>query len=110
MSLHERRNTQSRNYSQNKMATMVADVLDDVLCSTLHHMQRTVRSIFYNVADQVIWELVCWGVIGQTINALVAMFFDKNEAAEGLSEKLLTLTSFVPLIATVSGRKRTHQL
>lgn len=56
----------------NKMATMVKEVLNDVLRKTLHNVQSSGQSVVYNVVEHVMLDLVCKDVIRETLDAHLA--------------------------------------
>lgn len=90
----------------NEMDTMVEEALNEALCRTSHNAQSGVQSVVCKVFEQVMLDSLCEKVIGETLNAHIGKLFDRYEAAEGRSKKLLTSTSFIAPIATFLRRKR----
>lgn len=92
------------------MGTIVEEVLDDVLCKKFHNVQSGVRSVLYIVVDQVILDLLCKDVIEETLDLDIAKLFYTDEAAEGLTSKmLLTSNSFVAPSEIIDRRKQIRQ-
>lgn len=90
------------------IAKMIEEVLIDVLHKTFHNPQTGVRSIVHNVLELEMLDLLRKYVIGKTLDAHIAKFSDKDEAAEGFSNMLFTSTSFMTPIATfVRGKSNT---
>lgn len=67
--------------------------------------QTDIRSVFDSVVEQVMWDLKPKDVIGETLDAHIANFFDTNAAAEGLSKRLLASSPFMVPIATFMRRR-----
>lgn len=87
-----------------EIASMVGEALNDVLLKTSHNAERCVRSIVYNTVEQVMLDLLSKDFIGETLDAHTAKYLNTNEAAEGLSKRLLTSNSVLPPIATFVRR------
>lgn len=79
--------------------------MDDTLYLSYHKAQSGIRSVLYNVMEQEILDLLRKKVIGETLNAGIAKFFDTDAAPVRLSKKLLTSSSFMALITTFVRRK-----
>lgn len=62
------------------MATKCKEVLDDLLHKTLHSSQNGVRYVVYNVAEQVMLDVLHKDVMGETLDAYIAKFLDAHEA------------------------------
>lgn len=67
--------------------------------------QSGVQSVLYNFVEQVLLDLLRKEVIEETLDAHVTTFFDTDEAAKGLSKRLLASTFFMALIANFNRRK-----
>lgn len=78
-----------------EMAAMVEETLDDVLLKTFHNAQIGIWSVLCNVVEQVMLDVVCRDVIGKMFVDHIARFFDMDKAAQGSSNGLVTLASFM---------------
>lgn len=87
------------------MAKMVDKAVDEVLRKSFSRAQSGVRSVVYNVVGQVMLNLLCKNVIEETLDAHVTNNMITYEVAKGLSERLLTLCSFMVPIVTLVRRK-----
>lgn len=88
---------------------MDEEAQDEDLRKTMLKAQSGVRSVVYTVVEQVMLDLLRNDIIGETLDARVAKFFDTNEAAEGLSKSQFTLTSFMRLLQHSLGFIRIGQ-
>lgn len=68
-----------------------------------------IRSLMYNVSEEVILDLPRKDVICKTLNAHIAKPLDTDVAADMLPKKLVTSSSFMPPIATF-GRRKTDSI
>lgn len=70
------------------MATMFEESVDDVQRKTFHEVQGGVHSVVHNRINQIMLDLFCKGVIGDSLEAQFASIFDTNEAAKEGSKSL----------------------
>lgn len=66
----------------NEMVTTVEEALDDFLRKTLCNARSGVRSVIYNVVKQSMLDLLCQDIIGETLDAHMAMYFDTDAGAK----------------------------
>lgn len=78
---------------------MVKEALDGVLHKTFHNTQSGVRSVIYNIVEQVLLDLLHEDDTKETLDAHITNLFSTCEARAGLSKKLLTSTTFMAPIA-----------
>lgn len=88
-----------------KLSTLIEESLDDILRKSLHSAQNGIRSVIYNINAQVMLDLCHKDVIGDTMDAHIAKFLDTNAAADRLSQRLLTLSTFMSPLVTFMRRK-----
>lgn len=81
----------------------VREALDDYLPEGFRNAQNGVRSVVYDIAEQVILHRLREEVIKETLVIHITSYFDMDEATEKLSKRLLTWTSSIARIATFSG-------
>lgn len=74
--------------------------------TSYHNAQSGIRSVVYNLVEQVMLDLFRNDFIGEKFEAHVAKAFDTEAAADRLLNKVLTSGSFIKPIATVVRRKR----
>lgn len=67
-----------------ELATVLEESLENILRESFHNWQSGIRSVVYNVLEQVILDLLRKDVIGETLEAHIGKVFDTDEAAEGL--------------------------
>lgn len=85
---------------------MVAnELVDDILCTIYHNSQSGIFSVVNNVLGQVKLDRLSKEVIGETPNAYIAKSFDMDAAADSLSKKRLSSSSYTGQIATFVQRK-----
>lgn len=76
----------------------------EILYKILHHrttkLKFGIRSVVYSVLEQALLDQLHNDVIGETLNAHIAKFFDPYAAISRLSKKLLTANSFMASMAT----------
>lgn len=89
----------------NETAKMVERASDEVLRDTLRKAQNGFGAFVYNVVELVMMDLLRRDVIGDTLDAHVARFFEKDEAAEGLWKRMFTSTSFMGRIENFAGHR-----
>lgn len=67
--------------------------------------QSGIRSVVYDVDEQLMLDLLRKDVIGEKLDRHIAKFFDTEAATDGLSKKLMTSSSFMAPIATFVSRR-----
>lgn len=73
---------------------MFDDFMDKILRTLIHNGQSDTRSIVYNAVEQVMLDMLCKEVIGERLDKHKAKLFDTDTEAQGLSNRLLTLSSW----------------
>lgn len=63
------------------MAIMSEEALDDDLYITFHNAHHCVRSVVYNVSEQVVSDTFRDDLIGKTLDAYNAKYLDRDKAA-----------------------------
>lgn len=89
-----------RKLGANKMAAMVERALGEVLRKTFNITQRGVRSVVYNIVEQVVSDPPRTNINGEMLDVHITKCFETDEATGGLSKRLLPPTSFMEPIAT----------
>lgn len=84
---------------------MIKEWLNNILRTSFHNAQSSIRSVVYNVFEPAMLNLLGQDVIDETLDAQIAKFFDTDAATEGLSKRLLTWSSFMEPIGTLDRRK-----
>lgn len=89
------------------MSTLVKKLLDDILSMSIHNAHCIMQSVVFNIVEQVMVYLLRLKVIGETLDAQLAKFFDAFAAAErvSVSKRLLALSLFIAHFATFLGVK-----
>lgn len=62
---------------------MVEESLDDNLRTSFQNAQSGIRSLVYNVVEQVVLDMQRKDAIGETVYIQIAKFFDSDAAAGG---------------------------
>lgn len=66
-------------------ATMVYESLDGILGTSFHKRQSSIRSVVYQVVQQVMLDLLRMDVIGEMIEAQIAKLYNMDVVTDGLS-------------------------
>lgn len=90
---------------KHERATMVDEPLNGVLHKMIHNAESGLRSVLYNVVEQVMVDMLQRDVIGKTLDAHIAKFLCTDEVAEGVSTRLLTLPFLMAPMGTSVRRK-----
>lgn len=69
-----------------KISTMVKEKLDEILRTSFHNTESSLRSVDYNVVEPVALDVVHKGNIEETLDAHMAKFFDSNAAARRVKQ------------------------
>lgn len=83
-----------------ELAMLVEGSLDDIPCTSYCNAQSGIRSVVYRVLEQVMLDLLRKDVIEETMDAHIAKVLNTYAAADEISEKLLTSSSFIAPITT----------
>lgn len=71
----------------------------------VHNAKSVTPSVVYSVIQQVKQDMVRRDVIGERLDAHIAMLLDTHAAAEGVCKRLLASRSFMAPIATFHESK-----
>lgn len=82
-------NAAAKEKNLTEFSTSSEDSLDDILSKSFFKAQCSIQSVFYNVAEQVLLELLRKYVIEKMLDAYIAKLLETNGAAEGLRKRLL---------------------
>lgn len=88
-----------------EITTLVEESLDDILQCAYENARSGVRSVVYNVVEQVVFDLIRQDVIGETLDKHISAYLDTENAADKVCDKLLSNNSFMTPIATFVKRK-----
>lgn len=66
-----------------ELATMVEELLIKILGMSFHKAVRSIRSVVYNVFEQVMLDLLWKDIAGETIDAHITKIFNTDAANEG---------------------------
>lgn len=89
----------------NELWETIEESLNDILRKLLHNPQSGIHSGVYNVVDEVMLNLLHKDVILDTLDGHVAKIFDTEAAADRLSKRFLTSSTFMESIATFMRSK-----
>lgn len=89
----------------NEIATIVGEAPDEALRKSLHNAPSGVWSTVYNIFETVVFELLRNDGVGEILETHTAKYFYTDAAGQGLSNRFLTSTSFMPPLATVAKGK-----
>lgn len=83
---------------------MVKESLGDMLREPFHNTKSEIRSVVYNVFEQVLLGLPRKYVIGEKLNTHIAKFVDIHADVEGLSKTLIASSSLWRLLQFLAGQ------
>lgn len=55
-----------------KLSTVIEEWLDDILRMTFHSGQSGIRSLVFNIAEQMMWDLLLQNEVWETLNAHIS--------------------------------------
>lgn len=84
---------------------MVEMSLESIMRTLFHHVQSCIRSVIYNVFEQIILGLLCKEVIGETLEARREKLLDTDASADRFSKRLLTSGSYMKPTVTFMRRE-----
>lgn len=90
---------------ENELMTMVEGSLEDILRTLLHNAESGTRSVVYIVVEQVMLALLRKKVVRDTLNADIVNYCNTDVAANKLSKRLMTSSSFMTPITTFVRQK-----
>lgn len=88
-----------------ELLTLVEEPVDDALPAPYHNPQNEIRSVVYNIVEQVMLDTLREEVFDEPLNPFIVIFFDSDVPFDRLSKNLLTSSSFITPIGTFIRRK-----
>lgn len=88
-----------------ELVILVEESLDDSIRASYHNAQNGICSVVYNVVEKGKLDLLRKELLGKTLDADVSELFDLDAAADRLSKRLLTSSSFIAPIDTFVDRE-----
>lgn len=88
-----------------EILTLVADSLSDILQWSYEKARTGARSVFYNVVEQMVFDMLRYERIDEFLDNRITKYFDTNDPADKVGGKLLSTNAFMaPIIKFVQRR------
>lgn len=84
---------------------MVEELSVDILMTLFHNAQNSIRTVIYDVLEQLMLDLVCEELIRELLKAHITKYIYADAGVAGFSKRLLTARSFMAPIAIFVKRK-----
>lgn len=88
-----------------ELEKVLKELLDDIIRRVYHNAQCGIRSVVYNVVEQVMLDQLRKDVSRETLNAHTAKLLDINTDADRILMNLLTSSPFMSPMTTSVQRK-----
>lgn len=83
----------------NKLSTKLLELLEDISRTSVYNSQSGLQSVEYNLAEQVMLDLLCKHVIREILYAKMVMYFGTFATPEAFLNSLLHLRlNMVPIL------------
>lgn len=89
---------------------MVDNSLEDIQRKSLPNAQSGIRSVVFNVVQDMIFGLLRKDLTAETLDAHIAKSLEPDTAIDGLSRRLLISIQFMTHIGTLMRRKRDSEI
>lgn len=88
---------------------MVKKQLDDILRDAIQNSPSDIRSVAYNIVEQVMFHLPEKDITWECYRLITVTFINSKAATKGLSKRVSTMSPFSVQVVTLLADKQTRQ-